>query len=91
MSRIEIIHLRVNGVRSVKAAKDLLKQALKTNASEIAQSVKVYHHQSIEEDLCVILDWKTAEMAKSWCDLGLHLTSALKEFGRVDHSVWIET
>ena len=90
MSRIEIIHLRVNGVRSVKAAKDLLKQALKTNASEIAHLVKIYHHRSIEEDLCVVLDWKTAEMAKSWCDLGLHLTSALREFGRVDHSIWVE-
>ena len=90
MSKIEIIHLRANGVRSVKAAKDLLKQALKTDLNEVAQSVKVYHHQRVEEDLCVILNWKTAEMTKSWCDLGLHLTSALKEFGRVDHSVWVE-
>lgn len=91
MSRIEIIHLRANGVRSVNAAKDLLKQALIADLNEVAQSMKVYHHQSIEEDLCVILNWKTAEMAKSWCDLGLHLTSALKEFGRVDHSLWVES
>lgn len=90
MSRIEIIHLRVNGVRSVAAVMNLLKQALKTDLNELAKSVNVYHHQSIEEDLCVILNWKTAEMAKSWSDLGLHLTSALKEFGRVDHSVWVE-
>lgn len=90
MRRIEIIHLRVNGTRSVEAARDLLKQALKTDLNEISQSVNIYHHQSIEEDLCVILNWKTAEMTKSWYDLGLHLTAALKEFGWVDHSIWIE-
>lgn len=91
MHRIEIIHLRVNGVRSVAVAKDLLKRALNADLKEIAQSVKVYHHQRIEGDLCVVLDWQTAELAKCWRDLGLHLTSALKEFGRVDHSVWVET
>ena len=90
MHRIEIIHLRVNGVRSVNAAKDQLDQALKTDLKEIAQSVKVYHHQTIKEDLCVVLIWKTAEMARFWINLGLHLTSALREFGRVDHSVWVE-
>lgn len=91
MHRIEIIHLRVNGAGSTKEAVELLKQALKTNSNEIAHLVKIYHHLSVEGDLCVILNWESGEIARSWCDLGLHLTSALKEFGRVDHSVWVES
>lgn len=90
MHRIEIIHLRVNRVHSVNAVKDLLEHALKTNSNEISHLVKIYHHQSIDEDLCVILHWNTAEMTRTLSDLGLRLTSALKDFGRVDHSIWVE-
>lgn len=36
MHRIEIIHRRVNGLRSVKAANDLLKQALDNYSADIA-------------------------------------------------------
>jgi len=90
MNRVEIIHLRMNGSHSRKAAKDLLATALKIDQDEISQSVKIYRHQSIEGDLCVILDWKSADMVRSYSDLGLQLTSSLKEFGRVDHTIWVE-
>ena len=90
MNRIEIIHIRINSARSVNVVKNLLKQALKTNSNEMAHLTKIYHHQRIENDLCVMLNWNAAEMAGTWRDPGQPLTVALKEFGHVDHSVWVE-
>ncbi len=90
MHYVEIIHLRMNGVHSCEPAKDLLTQALKIDQNEISQKMKIYRHQSIEGDLCVILDWKSTDTVRHHSDLGLYLTSSLKEFGRVDHTIWIE-
>ncbi len=90
MHWVEIIHLRMNGIRSCEAAKDQLAQALKIDQNKTSQSVKIYRHQTIEGDLCVILNWKSSDMVRSYSDLGLQLTSSLKEFGRVDHTIWVE-
>ena len=90
MHEIETIHIRVNSVHSVDAVKELLKDALKTNSKEMAHLVKIYHHQHIMNDLCVMLNWNTAEEAETWQDLGQHLAAALKAFGSIDHSVWVE-
>ena len=90
MNWVEIIHLRLIGTRSPELIKDLLSQVLDLDQQEHSQKVKVYRHQNIEGDLSVVLECKSDGAVKAPSDLGLHLTSALREYGRVDFSAWIE-
>ena len=54
------------------------------------QEIKVYNHLTLETDLSIHLI-NISKMAKACgSPLGLDLTSALKEHGLVNHSVWIE-
>ncbi len=90
MHWIEIIHLRMNGVCDRESAKKLLRQILETDQNEICRTGKIYRHRTIEGDLCIILDWNSEKTVRLHSDLGLNLASSLKEFGRVDHTVWVE-
>ena len=90
MKWLEIIELR-----SVGSNRELLKSQLQSLINEVnqevkKQAIKVYSHVTVETDFSVHLlhDSKQAEIGGS--PLGLRLATALKEFGLVNHSVWIE-
>ena len=52
--------------------------------------MKTYRHAALEMDLNMHLHWKSKRPQPNGSALGLRLAQALKEFGLVDHSVWIE-
>jgi hypothetical protein len=52
--------------------------------------MKTFRHAALETDLSVHLHWKSEHPEQNGSALGLRLAQALKEFGLVDHSVWIE-
>ncbi len=52
--------------------------------------MKTYRHTVLETDLSVHLHWDSEMPEPNGSALGLRLAQALKEFGLVDHSVWIE-
>ncbi len=90
MKWLEIIELR-----SVGSNRELLKRQLKALIDEAhkkaeQQAIKVYNHVAIDTDFSIHLlhDSKEADIGGS--PLGLHLASALKKFGLVNHSVWVE-
>lgn len=90
MNHIEIIHLRMNHISDFKSVKNQLKPILKTVQKETSQTVKIYRRPEIKGDLCVMLGWNSGNNAGLSRDLGANLTASLKEFGRVDHTVWVE-
>ncbi len=90
MTWIELIHLRSIGDQNHEFINDLFNQTLKVVQKRDSQILSIYRHQHIESDLCIVLQCKSNISVKPPSDLGIHLTSSLKEFGRVDHSVWIE-
>jgi hypothetical protein len=49
-----------------------------------------YRHAKLETDLSVHLCWKSDQPKQNRSHLGLHLARALKKFGLIDHSMWIE-
>jgi hypothetical protein len=53
-------------------------------------AMKTYRHAALETDLSVHLHWKSERPEENGSALGLRLAQALKEFGLVDHSVWME-
>lgn len=51
---------------------------------------KTFCHASLNSDLSIHLHWESERPEWNGSPLGLHLARALKEFGLIDHSVWVE-
>ena len=52
--------------------------------------IKTYRHFALDSDWSVHLHWESERVEQNGSTLGLSLARALKEFGLVDHSLWIE-
>jgi len=90
MKWLEIIELR-----SVGSNRTLLESQLQSLINEVnqdakQQTIKVYSHVAVETDFSIHLYHDSKEADISGSPLGQRLASALKEFGLVNHSVWVE-
>ena len=88
MKWLEIIKLRSAG-NDEKVLEEFLLPMAKVSQSGLVE-IKTYSHASLETDLSVHLHWESERPAQNGSVLGLRLAQALKEFGLVDHSLWIE-
>jgi len=90
MMWMEIIQLRMTGNRNLELEVTPMIQAMKNYQDEQTRLVKLFRHKSIEGDWCLILQLESKNVDSTPSNLGLHLATSLREFGRVDHSVWSE-
>ena len=84
---LEVIKLRSAGKSSA------VLQGLSLMTAQIDQGgpleMIIYRHAALDADLAVHLHWKTKVPEPKGSALGLRLSQFLKEFGLVDHSIWI--
>jgi len=90
MKWIEVIQLR-----SVDSNRELLESQLRKLIDEVnkeskMQTIKSYGRVLIDTDFSIHLFHDSKKVENSGSPLGLRLASALKEFGLVNHSIWIE-
>lgn len=64
--------------------------SLKVDQEKGLKEIKIYRHATVDSDLSIHLYWESDEVEKHGSTLGLHLVSSLKEFGRINHSIWIK-
>lgn len=88
MKWLEVIKLRSAGKDS-ELLKELLVSIDKFSQSGLVE-MKTYHHAALETDLSVHLHWQSERPDRNGSSLGLRLAQALREFGLIDHSVWVE-
>jgi hypothetical protein len=88
MKWLEVIKLRSAGTDS-RLLEELLLSIDKFNQSGLVE-MKTYHHAALESDWSIHLHWESERPQQNGSALGLRLAQAFKEFGLVDHSVWIE-
>jgi hypothetical protein len=88
MKWLEIIKLRSVGRGSGLLA-DLLSSVDKSSQSGLVE-IKTYRHAVLETDLSVHLLWESEQPELNGSNLGLRLAQALKEFGLIDRSIWVE-
>lgn len=50
---------------------------------------KVFHNASVE-DCSLCLRWETDKPEPQGSSIGVYVSNSLKQYGLVDHSVWIE-
>ena len=53
--------------------------------------IRVYHHSIVETDLSIQIYWESEPGSQDKSPLGLRLSSALRDLGLLNHSVWVET
>jgi hypothetical protein len=88
MKWLEIIKLRSVGKDS-RLLEELLLSIDKFNQHGLLE-MKTFHHSALESDWSFHLHWESGRPEQNGSNLGLRMAQALKEFGLVDHSVWIE-
>ncbi len=90
MKWLEIIELRSAGGNS-----KLLESQMKKLVNEVYErtknnAVRAYCRLLIDTDFSIHLFHDSRKVENRGSTLGLRLASALKEFGLVNHSIWIE-
>jgi hypothetical protein len=88
MKWLEVIKLRSAGKNS-RLLEEFLLSINKFNQSGLVE-MKTFHHTAVESDWSIHLHWQSERPEQNGSSLGLRLAQALKEFGLVDHSIWIE-
>jgi len=90
MKWIEVIQLR-----SVESNRELLKSNLQRLIDEVdqgrkKQEIRAYNRVFIDTDCSVHLYHDSKKVKQGGSELGLRIVNALKEFGLVNHNIWIE-
>ncbi len=90
MKWLEIIELRSAGKHQAQIEQGLADLTTGADPEIKPWEIKVYTHVSVPTDFSVHLLHDSKEVDINGSPLGLRLTSALKEFGLVNHGVWVE-
>lgn len=85
--RLEIVHLRLAGACPEGLVSDV-RAAVRDDGT--LESLRIYHHERVVDDLAVHLHLVMAERAAPPSDLGVRLAEALRDHGMVEHTVWTE-
>ncbi len=90
MNWFEIIDLRSagNGREKIKQAVEI--PLMESDRKEGLKGLSLYRNALVKTDIRIHLQWETRKRPPGKSDLGLRLASALQEFGRVNHSIWLK-
>ena len=90
MKCLEIIELRT-AESNKKLWKSQMQKLIDDMVRETSrESIKAYCRVMIDTDFSIHLFHDSLDGDNTGSKLGLHLASTLKEFGLVNHSVWVE-
>ncbi len=87
MKWLEIIELR-SGNSDLESQLEKIVNEVEDEINK--QAIKAYSRVQIDTDFSIHLFHDSEKVENSGSQLGLRLASALKEFGMVNHSIWIE-
>ena len=91
MKWIEVITLRSLAKVDPQLLDQLLGQVVKSKTPGHPAKIRIYHHSVVETDLSIHIHWETERELPRESPLGQQLSYALKAFGLLTHSVWVET
>ena len=95
MKLVEIISLRCASSVDTRLVDELLKEVRKsdslTDKPNDLMGIRVYHHSVVETDLSIHIYWRSKPGIRDKSPLALRFSSALRNLGLLNHSVWVET
>ena len=89
MNWIEIIELRSYRFKP-ETLRELKQTIVESERDRGLRVFEVYHNLYIETDTGIHIHWKTREGRIKKSSLGLRIASALRDFGHVNHTIWVE-
>jgi hypothetical protein len=94
MKWVEIITLRSPAKINKQFVDELLKEVADSDSPSDTPKhlieIKIYHHSVVETDLSIHIYWKSEPGSQNKSPLGLRFSSALRNLGLLNHSVWVE-
>jgi hypothetical protein len=90
MKCIEIIELRSAGNTRKQLEAHLQEFIEQMEKKTKQQTVKLYTHMMIDTDFSIHLFHDSSKIKNRGSSLGIRLVSALKSYGLVNHTIWIE-
>ncbi len=90
MKWVEVIQLRSVASNRKRLESKLQKLINEVDRKPKKHSIKIYNRERIGTDICIILFHDREKVEIGGSRLSLCLVAALKAFGLVNHSIWIE-
>ena len=90
MKWLEIIELRSANCNRKALESQVQKLINEVDAESQEKTIKAYSRAGIDTDFSIHLNHYSRNAERSGSTLGLRLALLLKEYGLVNHSVWIE-
>ena len=95
MRSVEIITLRSPGNINTQLVDELLREVsdsdLPADSPKHLVEIRAYRHSVVETDLSIHIYWESEPGSHDKSPLGLRFSSALRNLGLLNHSVWVET
>ena len=89
MKWVEVILIRSVEINREKLESKLRRLIAMDSKTDHQRMVHVYSRVLVESDFCIHLVHDSEKVEHSGSRLALRLVTALKEFGLVNHNVWI--
>ncbi len=89
MNWIEIIELRSLSLKPEKL-KEFKQTVTEKEQKGGIKGLEIYHSVSVATDTSIHIHWITRDDLIGKSTLGLRLASEMKQFGRVNHTIWIK-
>jgi hypothetical protein len=77
------------GVRNNKII-GLLTQFSHDESLPSPEKITIYKHSKLENELGIMIYWESEKATTDKSTLGLRIAEILKEFGMINHYVWVE-
>lgn len=90
MKWIELIQLRSAGSKREILESELQRLIDEVDRKRKTKIIMAYSRVSIDTDFSIHIIHDSKKVENSGSRLGLRLAAALKEFGLVNHSIWME-
>ena len=90
MKAVEIITVRLDPRRKEPLLRELLATLGSRKWSDDQLNIEIYRHTTVPTDLSVHFRFESPPAQVLPSDLARRLASALREFGQISHSTWVE-
>lgn len=87
MKRLEVIHLRAAGQRPEALIQEIRDAVIHHDPN---MTIRIYQHAAVETDLAIHIQLVERSANPVDAELGVRLATALREYGMVAYTVWIE-
>jgi hypothetical protein len=87
LKRLETIQIRLAGQRPEALIQEIHDAVIRHDPNMV---IRIYRHAAVETDLAIHIRMAEPSANQVDAELGVRLSTALREYGMVEHAVWME-